>query len=88
MEALTGRGALEYVQTLDDSAREVAGTLNVSVEKLPERKREVFILCDVEQLEREEVAEILGISTAMVRSRLFYARQAFAKHLERERSRR
>src|SRR4029077_7158698 len=35
MEALTGRGALEYFQTLDDSAHELQQQLNARLEEVP-----------------------------------------------------
>ncbi|MEL7372491.1 MAG: sigma-70 family RNA polymerase sigma factor [Myxococcota bacterium] len=44
---------------------------------LPEKKRTVFILNDLQGLPQEEVAEIVNASVATVRTRLFYARREF-----------
>ena len=51
--------------------------------KMSRKKREVFILREVEQLSGEEVAQILGIPTATVRTRLFHARKEFTRLLEK-----
>lgn len=51
--------------------------------KMSEKKREVFILREVEQLSGEEVAEILEIPAATVRTRLFHARKEFNRLLEK-----
>ncbi|HUZ17532.1 MAG TPA: sigma-70 family RNA polymerase sigma factor [Spirochaetia bacterium] len=47
--------------------------------RLGRRQREVFVLCEVEELSAREAAEILGISESAVRTRLFRARAALRK---------
>ena len=54
--------------------------------KMGERNREVFILREVEQLSGDDVAAVLDIPTATVRTRLFHARKEFARLLEKARS--
>lgn len=44
---------------------------------LSAKRRETFILCELEQLTGEEAAEVLGIPVATVRTRLFHARKDF-----------
>jgi RNA polymerase sigma-70 factor (ECF subfamily) len=52
------------------------------LETLPEKKRTVFILNDLQGLAQEEVAEVVGTNIATVRTRLFYARREFWKKAE------
>ena len=48
--------------------------LRRALEDLPCRRREVFVLRDIEGLSTQEIAEILGISASAVRARLHRAR--------------
>jgi RNA polymerase sigma-70 factor (ECF subfamily) len=52
--------------------------LNEVLQQITEKKRIVFVLADLEDLTSPEVAEILGIPEATVRTRLFYARKEIA----------
>ena len=47
------------------------------LDSLDPEKREVFVLCDVEEMTAPQVAELLGIKLNTVYSRLRTARQAF-----------
>jgi RNA polymerase sigma-70 factor (ECF subfamily) len=58
-------------QLLNSELREVMGE---AIEALPPEFRQVFILRDVEELSNAEVAEILDLSVAAVKSRLHRAR--------------
>lgn len=58
-------------------AAEVRERVQQILTTLPEKKRTVFMLIDLEGMAQEEVAEIVGASAATVRTRLFYARKAF-----------
>lgn len=60
-------------------SREAALRVDEILATLPEKKRTVFLLIDLEGLSQEEVAEIVGARPATVRTRLFYARKAFWK---------
>lgn len=48
--------------------------LRRALEDLPCRRREVFVLRDIEELSTQETAEILGVSAAAVKARLHRAR--------------
>jgi len=53
-----------------------------SIERLPDDYRDVVLLRDVEQLDTAETARALGISVALVKTRLHRARQALRGMLE------
>jgi RNA polymerase sigma-70 factor, ECF subfamily len=53
-----------------------------AIDSLPEDYRTILILRDIEQLNTETTAEILGVSTAIVKTRLHRARQALRTLLE------
>lgn len=57
--------------------REAARRVDAILATLPEKKRTVFLLVDLEGLPQEQVAEVVGASPNTVRTRLFYARKAF-----------
>ncbi|MEQ8278553.1 MAG: RNA polymerase sigma factor [Deltaproteobacteria bacterium] len=54
------------------------------LDTLSEKKRTVFILNDLQGLPQEEVAEVVGVSIATVRTRLFYARKEFWKKANKD----
>jgi RNA polymerase sigma-70 factor (ECF subfamily) len=57
-----------------------------AMNKLPESYRDVYVLADVEGLPNQEIAELLGLSLAAVKSRLHRARlqmrELLAPHFE------
>jgi RNA polymerase sigma-70 factor (ECF subfamily) len=55
--------------------------------ELPDAKREVFVLAELEELSELEISEILGESVHTVHSRLRAARKAFELAVTRHRSR-
>jgi RNA polymerase sigma-70 factor, ECF subfamily len=61
-------------QMLDD---ETATALN----QLPEKMREVIVLCDIEEYSYEEIAEMVNIPVGTVRSRLHRARRTLQESL-------
>lgn len=65
---------------LDSETRKV---MEASVEKLPEELRTVFVLRDVEGLSNAEVAEIMNLTVAAVKSRLHRARIVLRDRLNR-----
>ena len=65
---------------LTSETREVMGE---GIEKLPEELRGVFVLRDVEGLSNAEVAGVLNLSVAAVKSRLHRARLALRDRLNR-----
>jgi RNA polymerase sigma-70 factor (ECF subfamily) len=64
---------------LDQSSRQI---LQDAIEKLPVIFREVVLLCDVEEMSYQEIAEMLGIPIGTVMSRLARARRALREGLQ------
>lgn len=62
--------------------RETRGVLEAAVRELPDGAREVYVLADIEELPRDEVAELLGVSRDAVRVRLHRARTTLRQALE------
>lgn len=58
--------------------------VQLALERLGDKAREVLVLMDMEGRTAPEVGEMLGIPPGTVYSRLHYARKAFAKALEHE----
>ena len=72
---------------LADKALERAETVALVdrlIEQLPESYRTVLVLRDIEGMSNAEIAEMLGISTNLVKVRVHRARQALRTLLERE----
>jgi RNA polymerase sigma-70 factor (ECF subfamily) len=63
--------------TARDELRQVRAALAL----MSRDKREVFVLREIEQLSGDEVAAVLGIPHATVRTRLLHARREFARLL-------
>lgn len=55
--------------------------LSTALAKLPEKMKEVFLLCDIEEYSYEEIAEIVNIPVGTVRSRLHRARKILQEEL-------
>jgi RNA polymerase sigma-70 factor (ECF subfamily) len=53
-----------------------------AIDELPESYRTVLLLRDIEELDTEQTAEELGVSTAIVKTRLHRARQALRTLLD------
>jgi RNA polymerase sigma-70 factor (ECF subfamily) len=62
--------------------REAQRVVHEILDQLPHRKREAFILAEIEGLSCEEIADRVGAKTETVWSRLHYARREFADRLE------
>jgi len=63
--------------SLGPERREAVQRVQEILSMLSPKKREVFILNDLQGLPQEQVAEVVGTSVATVRTRLFYARREF-----------
>jgi RNA polymerase sigma-70 factor (ECF subfamily) len=66
---------------------EAARQLDELLAKMSDVQREVFILCEIEQLSSVEVAEVLGVNENTVRTRLREARRSFEAGVARFRAR-
>jgi RNA polymerase sigma-70 factor (ECF subfamily) len=62
--------------------REVRKLVRDAIERLPESYRTVLVLRDIEELDTAEVAERLGVTGAVVKTRLHRARQALRTLLD------
>ncbi len=74
------RGDPELAAERSEAIRAVYAVL----ETMAPKKRSVFILNDLEGMPQEEVAEVVGVGIATVRTRLFYARKEFWKKVEKD----
>ena len=67
---------------LDELSRtETIESVRRAVLALPERYREVVVLCDLQEMSYAETAEILGCAIGTVRSRLHRARALLIEKL-------
>jgi len=62
-------------------SRQVAETVNQTLEKLPDELRTAITLREMEGLSYEEIASIMNCPIGTVRSRIFRAREAIAEQL-------
>jgi RNA polymerase sigma-70 factor (ECF subfamily) len=70
-------------QAVDIAQRhELRATVRGCIDRLPEAYRTVLLLRDIEGLDTEETARLLGANTAVVKTRLHRARQALRTLLE------
>lgn len=64
--------------------RETRQRVRAAIDRLPESYRTVLLLRDIEELDTDETARSLGLTTNAVKIRLHRARQALARLLEPE----
>ena len=62
-------------------SKEIANTVNATMEALPEELRTAIQLREIEGLSYEEIASIMNCPIGTVRSRIFRAREAIAEKL-------
>lgn len=62
-------------------ARELGEFLESAVDRLPDGAREVFMLRQVEGMSTEETADVLGVTEAVVKTRLSRAKRAIRRDL-------
>ena len=67
-----------------EEQRRLAALLLRALDRLSFDHRTAFVLCEVEERSSPEVAQILGIPEATVRTRLHHARQKLRALLEKE----
>jgi len=63
------------------STREIAETVNLAIEALPEELRTAIVLREIEGMSYEDIAQSMGCPIGTVRSRIFRAREAIAARL-------
>ncbi len=64
--------------------REELARVHRALERLSPKKRIVFVLHEIEGLDVAEIADIVGAPRVTVRTRLFYARKEFYRHVAAE----
>ena len=82
-----GAGLLPPTEETPESlllARADQQTIRSALEQLPVHFREVVLLCDVEEMSYQEIADTLSIPIGTVMSRLFRARKAMRELLARK----
>ncbi len=62
-------------------SRQVAETVNLTLQELPEELRTAITLREIEGLSYEEIAQVMNCPIGTVRSRIFRAREAIAERL-------
>lgn len=62
-------------------SREIAHTVNLAIEDLPEDQRTAIVLREIEGMSYEEIAQIMQCPIGTVRSRIYRAREAIAQRL-------
>ena len=79
---LSGQELVTTVGPLDEMSRtEAIESVRRAVLALPERYREVVVLCDLQEMSYGETAELLGCAIGTVRSRLHRARALLIEKL-------
>lgn len=63
------------------ASREIAASVNDSIQALPAELRTAIVLREIEGLSYEEIAQAMGCPIGTVRSRIFRAREAIAAKL-------
>jgi RNA polymerase sigma-70 factor (ECF subfamily) len=63
------------------ATKQIAETVNIALEALPEELRIAITLRELEGLSYDEIAETMGCPIGTVRSRIFRAREAIAERL-------
>ena len=72
-----------YVQPEDEaSARELAALVEAVIDELPELYRSAFMLREIEGMGTADAAEVLGVSEAVIKTRLHRAKGLIRQKLE------
>lgn len=76
----------EITLSIEETAidNEKSALLRAIIDRLPSTSRHLLLLRDIEGYSTKETAELLGISTAAVKTGLHRARQTFKKNLENQ----
>ena len=82
-EVAAGDEALAPGADASLESREFEARVQRAIERLPEKMREVLLLCAIEGLESSAVGELLQVPEGTVRSRLHHARKQLLRVLSR-----
>lgn len=75
--------AAETETVTEADAQETRQIIQLALQSLDSKRREVFVLRYFEELSIEEISEVLGAPEGTVKRRLFEAREEFKKELAR-----
>jgi RNA polymerase sigma-70 factor, ECF subfamily len=81
LDSATQVAAADAAPDMVSHARQMGEMLQAAILALPEARREVLILRDVEGLTAEEAARVVGIEVRALKSRLHRARLQLREHL-------
>jgi RNA polymerase sigma-70 factor (ECF subfamily) len=83
-----GGGAIDSGALVHERPADVAYELAARrcLERMPRRQAEVLVMIELVGLTREECAQILGVPTGTVASRMRRARASFRKHWDKSRA--
>lgn len=84
IENFDDAGDLRSYETPESAlmAKEIAATVNETIEQLPEELKSAITLREIDGLSYEEIAEIMDCPIGTVRSRIFRARESIAEKLK------
>ena len=84
IENFDDAGDLRSYETPESAmmTKEIAATVNDTIEHLPEELRSAITLREMDGLSYEEIAEIMDCPIGTVRSRIFRARESIAEKLK------
>ena len=76
--------SVEWMESAETALqrKEMRQLVRTAIDRLPDTYRTVLLLRDIEEMNTEETAEILGISTTAAKLRLHRARQALRTQLD------
>ena len=76
--------SVEWMESAETALqrKEMRQLVRAAIDRLPDTYRTVLLLRDIEEMNTEETAEILGISTTAAKLRLHRARQALRSQLD------
>lgn len=74
------KGELQPAVKLSD--KEIRSRIDAAIERLSPEHRQVIVLREVEGMEYQEIADVMGCSIGTVMSRLFYARKKLQSMLK------
>lgn len=82
-ETFDGGEQLRDINTPESmlASKQIAQTVNLAMESLPEELRTAISLREIEGLSYDEIADVMGCPIGTVRSRIFRAREAIAEKL-------
>ena len=73
---------MTYEPSLSIEREEVRRQVRETVAEMPEKLRAVIVMCDIQGMSYENIAQVLDVPLGTVKSRLFHARADLARRLK------